>query len=188
MKHSQIDWATDPVVSVSESPYSLKPQIQQHAGDRWLISVSLPIATREDAAPWIAFFQKLYGKRGTFYYGSILGDAPLGPGGGTPLVAGAGQSGATLNIDGATSSTQFLKAGDFFQIDNSLYMNLNDVSANGGGACTLDIRPRLRGHADNAPLILANPKGVFRLTENRSGWSEGQSKHYLVSFTAQEAL
>ena len=186
--HSRIDFELETVVAISESPYSFVSQTQQRAGERWLISVSLPPMTRENAAPWIAFLSKLNGRKGTFYYGSYLMGTPQGLAGGTPLVKGAGQSGQSLDIDGCTISVNFLKAADFFSLDNKLYQNLNDVSADGSGNATLDIRPRLRGHADNTALVTSFPKGIFRLRDNLSRWSESETKHYLVAFTAEEAL
>lgn len=175
-------------VAVSRSPFSLISQVQQHAGEGWLLNVQLPPMTRADAAPWIAFLAKLRGKRGTFYYGSYLQGTIRGLGGGTPLVNGASQSGYTLAVDGCTNSAGFLKEGDFFSIDSSLYMNLTDVSANGSGQCTLDIWPRLRTHADNTALDLTFPKGIFRLTENGVTISETATKTIAIGISAEEAL
>jgi hypothetical protein len=185
---SQLQWLPDSVVAVSRSPFNGKSQVQEYTGDRWLLSVALPPMERDKASPWFAAMNMLRGRRGTFLFGSYLWGTPEGTAAGTPLVKGASQSGLTLITDGWTPGSAILKAGDMFQIDNSLYQNVTDVSANGSGEATLDIWPRLRGHADNSSIVTNYPKGIFRLRENSRLFVELPSKHFQLSFEAEEAL
>lgn len=83
----------------------------------------------------------------------------VGAHGGTPLVAGASQSGSSLNIDGGTNSTAgFLKAGDVFTIAGVFSVNPRtyestgmlqqfvvtaDAATDGSGATTLSISPEI---------------------------------------------
>jgi len=155
------------VVAVSESKFTLQQQVQAHDGDRWVLEMSLPVMDREDSQAWTSFIAKLRGRRGTFLYQPVLFKDILGSGLGGPLVNGASQTGYELITDGWTpTSTDVLKAGDFFQLDNQLYMNLVDVSSDGGGNATLDIWPRARNHGNNIALVLTSPAGIFRLLDN----------------------
>lgn len=79
--------------------------------------------------------------------------------GGTPLIAGAGQKGATLNIDGGSNSISgYLKKGDVFTIAGVYAINPRtyrttgllqhfvvtaDVATNGSGQATIPISPSL---------------------------------------------
>lgn len=83
----------------------------------------------------------------------------VGDHGGTPLVAGASQTGATLTIDGGTNSTTgFLKKGDVFTIAGVFEVNPQsyqttgrlqrfvvtaDVDTNGSGAASIPISPAI---------------------------------------------
>ncbi|MEM1346296.1 MAG: P22 phage major capsid protein family protein [Pseudomonadota bacterium] len=83
----------------------------------------------------------------------------VGSHGGTPLVAGANQSGNSLNIDGGTNSTTgFLRRGDTFTIAGVFEVNIDtlestgrlqrfvvtaDVSTSGSGAATVPIEPEM---------------------------------------------
>lgn len=180
--------------AVTRSPFTLKGQYQAYDGDGWAVEVSLPPMNGEtDAATvkaWIAFLTALDGQKGTFLIGDPILKAPAGVATGTPLVKGAGQTGSSLITDGWTpTTTGILKAGDFFAIDNRLYMVLQDVNSNGSGEATLDIFPRLReSPGDNAALTINSPKGLFRLANNSITWATDQTRVYNISFQAIEAI
>jgi hypothetical protein len=70
--------------------------------------------------------------------------ANYGNGGGSPLVAGADQTGSTIDIDGASSSiTNWLRRGDIIQFnsDQLIYDVTAAVNTDGGGAATIPINP-----------------------------------------------
>lgn len=188
-KPSAVRWFEINVVGQSISPYTLQRQVYEWPGSAWGIQVAIDPLTREEAANWIAFLSALRGTRGTFYFGDILFSAPRGTGSGTPKVNGANQTGFSLVTDGWANNSGVLKAGDMLQIDNALYRNLTDVTSDGSGNATLDIWPRLRGHADNSNIVTSNPKGVFRLNDNNVTTQDaGRNQVYNISFQAAEAL
>jgi len=86
------------------------------------------------------------------------GKAPLGAGGGTPLVAGASQTGESLNTDGWSASvTNVVRAGDVLKIAGltPLFRVVEDASSNGLGAATIKINPPIpagSSPADNAAI------------------------------------
>ncbi len=101
--------------------------------------------------------------------------------GGTPLVAGASQTGSAIAIDGCTPSvTNWIRRGDYFSIDvngeQELKLCTADANSDGGGALTIQFEPRLRASpADNAAVrvqdgVLDRPEGVFILSSADNGW------------------
>lgn len=77
---------------------------------------------------------------------------------GTVLVAGAGQTGTTLNVDGITSDTYSFRAGDTFSIAGveKVYA-VTSVGATTSGAVSLTISPALASSpADNAAITVLN--------------------------------
>lgn len=182
-------------VGMSSSPYTLQQQAQEWPGEMWLVSASLPpIKDRNLAAPWQAALAMLRGRAGKFYFGDPAGKTPRGALGGTPVVDGAGQSGKTLAIRGFTPSLiGVLKAFDYLQIGSGetqrLYVNLQDVNADGTGRVTIDIFPRLReAPADGAAIVFTNARGTFRLAENLRGWDYDHQLTYGIDFKAFEAF
>lgn len=84
------------------------------------------------------------------------GKAPLGAGGGSPLVKGASQTGEDLLTDGWSNSiTNVMRAGDVLTIANQnvLYQSVNDVNSDGSGNATIKLNPPLvASPADNAVI------------------------------------
>jgi hypothetical protein len=113
---------------------------------------------------------------------------------GAPLVAGASQTGDSLDTDGWTNSiTGILLEFDYFQLGSGsmarLYAVLNDADSDGAGAATLDIWPSLRGSpGDDDPLIIAAPVGLWRMVSNDPGWDTDEALLYGFDFVAEEAL
>lgn len=186
--------APESVIAMSESPFTLDQQVYEHAGQRWAAEITLPRMKRDKAAPWIAFFLKLNGRRGTFLLGDPDATSPQGIATGTPLVKGASQTGKTLDTDGWTASkTGILKAGDYIQLGSGsssrLHMVVTDADSDASGNATLDIWPNLRtSPADNAAIVTSSPKGVFRLAGNRMPWDTDHNKVFDIAFSCIEAL
>jgi len=182
-------------VAAERSPYSGVENVQD-SGKRLLQArVTLPPMTRAGgAADWVAALRSLDGPLGTFYLGDTAWSTPRGVGTGTPLVNGASQTGEDLVTDGWTAGqTGIMKRGDWIQLgtgsSSRLYMVVADVNSNGSGQATLTIRPKLRSSpADNAPIVVNNPVGVFRLAV-APGWAVDELKMEAgLSFMAVEAL
>jgi len=180
------------LVAANINPMNMKGQFYQYNANRWRATVSYPPLSATQARAVIAFLCSLKGSEGTFYLNDPLMKTPTGTATGTPLVNGASQTGYSLVTDGWTNSvTNILKAGDYIQVGSYLYMNLTDVNSNGSGQATLDIWPSLRASpADNASIVVTNPKGIFRLDNDSNGftWSTDSEQLYNISFVAIEAV
>lgn len=114
--------------------------------------------------------------------------------GGTPLVNGASQTGYSINIDGVTNKTNWIRAGDYFSIDvngeHELKMATADANSS-GGAVTISFVPKLRASPLNNAVVyvedgtLPKPRGIFRLQDNIVSWSSRpfQSNSEISSIT-----
>ncbi len=175
-----------------ESPIAKTVKTQELSGQRWRATWTLPQMTKANAASWIAFFLKLKGMSETFTASDPDWQTNLGAWSGTPLVNGAGQTGNTLLIDGASLSvTGWGKAGDYFNVNSKLYRLTADCNSNGSGEVTLEFEPPIYvAPADNA-AITKNPATVqMRLLDDTSGeWSSGIGYIYdKKTFSAVEVL
>lgn len=182
------------VVASSMSPFTGQEQVQEYAGQWFEAEFTLPAMTRAQADYWVAFMLKLNGIRGTFLAGDPAAKKPRGIATGTPLVKGASQTGNSLITDGWTISTSgILLAGDYIQLGSGatarLHKVLDDVNSNGTGDVTLTLWPSLRASpADNAPLVVTNTVGVFRLATNEMAWSIAEALNYGVVIAAREVV
>lgn len=181
-------------VAISESPFTFEQQAYAHQGERFgPITITMPPMKRDKAGPWIAFFAKLQGRKGTFLMGDPDGKTPQGVATGTPLVNGGSQTGNSLVTDGWTHSvTGILKANDYIQLGSGstarMYMVLDDVNSDGSGNATLTIWPSLRSTPlDNAAIVVSNCVTQFRL-DGDFGWDADLNSVYTWSFSASEAL
>ena len=181
-------------VAHSRSPFTGEGQFYAHQGQIWAAQFDLPPMRRADAEPWVAFLLSLNGMQGTFLAGIAGSDVPRGIATGAPVVNGASQTGQVLLTDGWTpSQTGILKAGDLIQLgtgaDTHLHKVLADANSDGAGAATLDIWPRLRvSPMDNAAIVVAGCKGLWRLASNEMPIEFSQPVIYSLSFGALEAI
>lgn len=190
LKPGATRWQAASAVTLSVSPTTYQTTKYEYDGESWAVDVSYPPLNRQEAAPFFAFLASLRGQNGTFLFGDTLLSQPLGTAGGTPLVKGANQNGSKeLLSDGWTAEQVVLKGGDFIQIDQRIYMVLQDVTSDGSGNATIDVFPRLRAHLDNASIVTSNPKGLFRLADDQITVVEaGNTQLFNISFKAIEAL
>lgn len=179
----------DHAVAVVESEFTFEEQVQEHQGSKWEISGSLDLLTRDQAEEYNAFIRKLKGRLGTFTLTPAGSGTPRGVATGTPLINGAGQTGNTIITDGWTNSvTGILKAGDYIQIGTGLHSVLDDVNSNGSGQATFDIAPKIvTAPADNAPIIVTNPVGIFRMKENLLPVEIRPPHIHSIRFSARQA-
>jgi hypothetical protein len=111
-----------------------------------------------------------------------------------PFVNGAGQTGSSLVIDGASpDETGYLLPGDYIQLGSgataTLHKVLTQVDTNSSGQATVDIWPSIRtAPADNAAVVVSNTVGRWRLSSNESSWSINEASIYGISFSAMEAV
>jgi len=179
------------IVGLAVNQFNRRQQVQDHGGDGWYAEISLPPMERADAEAWNCFLLKCRGTKRTFLMGHPLGRVPRGSVAGAPVVDAAGQKGFELDLRGFLANAQgVLLEGDFLQIGNYLYKNLDNANADANGKATLNIYPSLRvSPSDAAPIITTNPVGLFRLVTNDS-YAEGTdiSLTYSIAFTAMDAL
>ena len=184
-------------VAVSTSPFTYSQQVYRHQGSGWEVDVSLPAMKRAQAEEWVSFLLRLRGQYGTFLLSDpndLVARGTASSDAGTPVVAGASQTGDFLNIDGLPlSETGYLLAGDYIQLGSgstaTLHKVLEDVDTDGLGAATLNIFPSIRtAPADNAVVTVANCKGNFRLATNETSWDINTASIYGITFGAVEAI
>lgn len=181
-------------VGTTVSPFTGEQQHYVHQGEFWGLQFALGDMNRAEGEEWAAFLTALNGREGTFLMGDPLGASPRGVATGTPLVNGAAQIGKTLATDGWTINiTGILKAGDWLQLGSGattrLHKVVQDANSDALGQATLEIWPRLRGSpADNAPIVIANTRGIWRLKENRRQYSMEDVRILGIALGCIEAL
>lgn len=182
-------------VGVTASPFTLEEQKFRWPGEQWMISFQMPpMNNRGTAADWTSFGLSLEGTFGTFLMGDPSARMPRGVATGTPVVMGINQTGNTLITDGWEAGVNgILLKGDYIQLgtgaSSKLHMVTQNVNSNGSGVATLTIVPALRSSpADNAPIVVSNPRGLFRLVDNTWSWSVNPGPIYRLSFEAQEVV
>lgn len=194
---AQIELRAVNAVAYSRSPFTFSGQAHAYAGQMWQADITLPPMKRADAERWIAWLVSLRGQLGTFLIGDPSAATPRGLAStlaGTPVVDGAGQTGGTLNISGASrNKTGWLLAGDYIQIGTGanarLHKVLTDTNTDSIGDCTVDIWPHLRTSPTNgSTVVVNNAVGAFRLASNEQSWSVNEASIYGVTFGAMEAL
>lgn len=175
-----------------QSPINKTVQTAQLAGALWRFDCTLRKMTKKDAAKWIAFFLKLRGSSGTFNAYDPDWQAPLGKGGGTPLVNGSGQTGTSLVVDGCTANvTGWLLAGDYFSTSSQLCRLTQDANTNGSGQTTLVFESYLRtAPADNSAITITRPAVTMKLVDdNQLSWPTDYNGIYQEkTFSAYEAI
>ena len=161
---------------VRRSPLNGAIQTLKRSRGYWVIDYSyrnLTNAERQILSAWLA---NLDGMRHRFT-SAVPGSLNTGAYGGTPLVAGADQTGNTINIDGASPSvTGWANAGDYLSFGGQLKMVTADVNTDGGGAASIPVTPEFAtAPADNAAVLEADWAGTgtgqFVLQQNSVSWS-----------------
>jgi hypothetical protein len=139
--------------------------------DLWRMVLTLDLRVTSERAALQAFALKLAAGDHNFTIRDYS-YTRRGSGAGTPLINGANQTGSSIATDGWTpSAVGVLLAGDQVQIRNQLVMVLDDVTANGSGQATLNVRPAVRiAAADNASINTSTPTGIFKLLNSEIGW------------------
>ena len=152
------------------SPLTNAVQTANRKGSLWKVSLPFNNLHTGDRADLQAVLTKLNGQEHRFN----LHDHAYtrrGTGGGTPLVNGGSQTGASIVLDGATASvTNWLRAGDYLSFNNQLFMATSDVNSDGSGNVTVPIAPPIRtSPSDNTAVDIVAPiSGVFMLASTPS--------------------
>ncbi len=186
---------TDSVSAVT-SPFTMQTQTQAWPGaDMWTAQFTLPPLTFQASRAWLAFLAGLRGRLNVFQAGDPYAARPQGTGAGAPVVDGSvGTNNAAMATTLYTrgwlpSRFGVLLPGDNLQIGYRLHMVAGDarVNSDSTGAANFPIFPSLREQpADGAAIVLSNPKGLFRLPQNKRGWHSSPSMLVQTGFDGEE--
>lgn len=128
-------------------------------GSRFGIAVTMPpLPTAKLGRIWVARLIRAQQEGGRIEW-PLLDFEPGSPG--NVLIAGAGQSGTTLNVDGATPNYVFREGQPFsiFTDDrHHMMMVATETIASGSGTAALPLASPIRvQHADNDPCHFGKP-------------------------------
>lgn len=176
------------------NPYTKQTQTFAWAGgDNWSAQITLPPMTTQQAAPWKACLAALQGSLNVVQLGDPDVAAPFGSVQGAPLVdmstSGTNQPmQTTLYTRGWVPYTwRLLLPGDYLQIGYRLHMVTAPVNADASGKSAISIWPSLRDTVtDGQQVILAQPKGLFRLASDQRGWHASPSQLTTLSLNLTE--
>ncbi|MFQ5535664.1 MAG: hypothetical protein ACE5EM_12680 [Sphingomonadales bacterium] len=177
-----------------ESPINRVAQTLKRPGSLWSGQYKLPPVTGAAARQWKAWLVSMQGPAGAFLGfdpDHRLPDGSASSATSTPLVQGASQSGTSIVTDGwAPNVTGLLLPGDYIQIGNvgtaiQLKIVTEQVDSDLLGQATINFEAALhKSPADNAPVIFANPVGVFRLEDNAAAaWEADRVGSHGFSFS-----
>jgi len=163
-----VTFSLKPNTQAFQSPLTKATQTMELPGARWAAVITWQDLTEAEIRVLRAFLARLRGRAGRVYLWDMAFETPAGVATGTPVVAGAGQSGATLATSGWTpSTTGILKTGDYIGVNGELKMVTADADSDAGGLATLAIEPPLRASpADAAALTTVKPTATFRLLDD----------------------
>lgn len=179
-------------VAVQRSPFSKATQRQQWMGaDLWTGVMTPPGMDCNDAPAWKAFLGQMRGMANAVLLGDPLYNGPRGNPLGMPKIPGTVTDiagGQTLSTVGWTPGKRgLLLAGDYLQVGYRLHMALDDINADSSGNAEIPIFPSLREvPTANAAIILANPKGLFGLSQNKRGWAADYTRISHLSIPIME--
>lgn len=101
-------------------------------------------------------------------------------------VDGDNQDGNLLNITGLTPNALIAKSGERFQLaDNEnteLKMLTQDVESDANGNASIEFQSPIRKiPSSNTPLYFKQPKGLFRLANNKQGLADAEFKNGIIT-------
>lgn len=184
VRPSAFSWHLLPHTQTWTSPLNGGSQTLEMPGARWVFELPYTKMREDDWRAWSVFVARLRGAAGRFYLGPMHALPARGVATGTPVVYGAGQTGASLATSGWTPSTaQILRAGDFFHVATTSGRELKiltaDAASASDGKATLTFEPPLRGSpAGGAALEIAAPSAVMRLVDDEQGRMEWAGVRY----------
>jgi len=154
-----------PAPNRSRSAFGTNAQSYVRAGRHWSFSVSLHAMASAKAAEWSELDDESEAVAWPIPQDHLISGSE-----GAPRVAGGGQLGSTLNIDGVTAGL-ILPKDLFIAVitggQRYVYRLKSAVTVSGTGTAALSLRPIIRAvHADNDVVELVSPRveGFARFT------------------------
>lgn len=168
-----------------QSPVSGAVQTLSRKGSYWKTRMTFRNLSGNDRAEMQAFIAKMDGQTHRMRledYGFVRRGSATSPQ--SVLVDGAGQTGSTINLDGATPNvTNFFRAGDYLSFNNELHMVIDEVDSTSTGDLVVPIAPPIRKPTtDNDSVRIFSPFGVFMMINNPR-WNTESS--YISSITIE---
>lgn len=157
-------------------------------GSRWALSVQLPPI--KEGADWLEWQVALLQARAqdASYPWPQPGLVTNTPAVGSPVIAGAGQTGSTLNLSGIGTGYP-IKKGQFLSVIKGARTYLyqcQTLTTPSGGAAAVPIWPILRASPDNGSAVqLVTPLISGKLSESLS-WDHETHSYVLTSFRIVE--
>lgn len=176
---TEVSLGIEDFARMQQSPFTGAIQTVTRGVSRLRIRLAFRNLTDADRAEMIAFVAKVSNREHRFQVRDF-GNVQRGSLGGTPLVKGAGQTGNSLIVDGCTAGvTNWIRAGDQFQVETQLKICTADANTNGSGETTIYFVPALHeSPADNAALSVATPHGLFILDGTTMDWATGPGPRF----------
>lgn len=156
------------------SPFNGVVQTEERGGSRLFLRMVFRNRSDAERQELIGFLMKLNGMEHRFS-ARDYSHTQRGVLTGTPLVKGGGQTGSSLLIDGCTPNvTNWIRAGDQFQIGSELKIVTADANSNASGEVTINFRSALRfAVVDNQPISTTAPSAIWMLTSDSIDWATG---------------
>ncbi len=161
------------------SPLIASAQTLDRGGLKWRYAMNLNNLQDADRGPLMGLMASLRSQANRLRV-EVFDNPKRGGYGGTPLVNGASQTGSSINLDGVTNKTNWIRAGDYISIDvngdHELKMCTADANS-AGAAVTVNFEPRLRASPLNNAAVfvedgaLSIPEGIFVLADSIVGWT-----------------
>lgn len=171
---SELTWYLEENNRAFDNPLTGGVQVSDQGSAKWVGRLTLNNKDLETARMLDVFFLRLRGRYNKFRIYDPLFPEPQGAAGGNPMVDVSHQLGRELVIRGLTPLQNFLKAGDYFNVGESLHRLTEDADADASGKTTLRFEPALRySPTANTPIKtskctvrchLRDPKQAARVT------------------------
>ncbi len=172
--------------------HSGRAHARKVAGQLWSATLRWPRLRESEFRAIFAFLVTLRGRFQTFDVVLPGISYPAGVATGSPAVVGAGQTGRTLAIGGATASTAgWLLPGDVFAVAGStkVYMITAPAATDATGAAVLQFEPDLVAvPADAAALTVTSVPFRLRLEADRLRTERRRGLYSLEVGTVEDVL
>lgn len=181
------DWRLIDFGTRLQPPLGGPVQILNRLGARYQVTVQLPPMFGPQASQWLAALT-LGVRNGVRWKLRQVGIDPGLPG--APAVAGAGQAGSAIDIDGLTPNVG-ISDGQMMAIITAsqryLYMIAAPVDASNTGTAEIALTSPLRvPPADNDLVEIGTPSIEGVIEEGGFGWSINAARHYGLAFSITE--
>lgn len=148
-----------------ESPFTGASQTMEFQGAKWNVKLKFQNLSRDKLRRLEVTLLQLRGAANRI---RIPDHAIKRAGvGGAATVDGAGQVGRVLMIKGAPAGVEYLKTGDYFEVNGELKRVVADATTDGYGKTSLRFEPALRKAPPNNSAINADsPAAIVRLEKD----------------------